>query len=99
TGAGGRVTLRVTRDRDAARLDVTDTGIGMSAEVLGRLFEPFFRADPARSSTVDGAGLGLSLVKWIVDAHRGRIAVSSQPGHGSAFTVWLPLTHGDMSAN
>jgi heavy metal sensor kinase len=99
TGAGGNVTLRVTRDRDAARLDVTDTGIGMSAEVLGRLFEPFFRADPARSSTVDGAGLGLSLVKWIVDAHRGRIAVSSQPGHGSAFTVWLPLTHGNMSAN
>jgi heavy metal sensor kinase len=99
TRAGGRVTLRVWRDRDAARLEVNDTGIGMSPDVLARLFEPFFRADPARSSTVDGAGLGLSLVKWIVDAHDGRIAVTSRPGEGSAFTVWLPLTHGDISAN
>ena len=78
---------------------MNDTGIGMSPDVLARLFEPFFRADPARSSTVDGAGLGLSLVKWIVDAHDGRIAVTSRPGEGSAFTVWLPLTHGDISAN
>jgi heavy metal sensor kinase len=99
TSAGGRVTLRVRRDRDAARLEVGDTGIGMSPDVLARLFEPFFRADPARSSTVDGAGLGLSLVKWIVDAHDGRIAVTSRPGEGSAFTVWLPLTHRDISAN
>jgi two-component system, OmpR family, phosphate regulon sensor histidine kinase PhoR len=65
----------------------------MSPDVLARLFQPFFRADPARSSTVDGAGLGLSLVKWIVDAHDGRIAVTSRPGEGSAFTIWLPLTH------
>jgi heavy metal sensor kinase len=98
TSAGGRVTLRVSRDRDAARLEVADTGIGMSVDVLARLFEPFFRADPARSSTVDGAGLGLSLVKWIVDAHQGRIAVASRQGEGSAFTVWLPLTHRDISA-
>ena len=76
----------------AARLEVDDTGIGMSPDVLARLFEPFFRADPARSSTVDGAGLGLSLVKWIVDAHNGRIAVESRAGRGSAFIVWLPLS-------
>src|SRR4029453_2404073 len=92
------VTLRVSRDRDAARLGVADTGIGMFVDALARLFEPFFRADPARSSTVGGAGLGLSLVKWIVDAHQGRIAVASRQGEGSAFTVWLPLTHRDISA-
>lgn len=92
TRQGGLVTLSVSRDRDVARLDVTDSGIGMAPDVIARLFEPFFRADPARSSTVDGAGLGLSLVKWIVDAHHGRIAVASEPGRGSRFTVWLPRT-------
>ncbi len=92
TTEGGRVTLRVSREAGAARLEVDDTGIGMSPEVLARLFEPFFRADPARSSTVDGAGLGLSLVKWIVEAHNGRIAVESRAGRGSAFIVWLPLS-------
>jgi len=99
TREGGLVMLRVSREQRAARVDVTDTGIGMTPDVLARLFEPFFRADPARSSTVDGAGLGLSLVKWIVDAHNGRIAVESQPGHGSAFTVWLPLSHREMIGN
>ena len=96
TRDGGRVTLRVACDGEAARVDVDDTGIGMPADVVARLFEPFFRADPARPSTVEGAGLGLSLVKWIVDAHGGRISVASSPGFGSSFTVWLPISHGDL---
>jgi two-component system sensor histidine kinase SenX3 len=54
------------------------------------VFERFFRADPARSSGVEGAGLGLSLVKWVVDRHHGRIQVESRPGRGSTFTVLLP---------
>ncbi len=95
TREGGQVTLRVARDRDQARVEVDDTGIGMPRDVIARLFEPFFRADPARPSTVDGAGLGLSLVKWIVDAHGGRISVASWPGLGSSFTIWLPLSHDD----
>jgi signal transduction histidine kinase len=49
--------------------------------------------DPSRSSTVEGAGLGLSLVKWIVDRHQGRIDVRSEPGNGSTFTIWLPVDH------
>jgi heavy metal sensor kinase len=96
TRDGGRVTLSVACDGEAARVDVDDTGIGMPADVVARLFEPFFRADPARPSTVEGAGLGLSLVKWIVDAHGGRISVASSPGFGSSFTVWLPISHGDL---
>jgi two-component system OmpR family sensor kinase len=83
--------LRVDRDEESARLAVRDTGIGITPELMPHIFERFFRADPARSSGVEGVGLGLSLAKWIVDRHSGRIEVDSQPGKGSTFTVFLPL--------
>jgi heavy metal sensor kinase len=91
TPAGGRVTVRVSRDGDRARLDVQDTGAGLSAADLPRVFERFFRADPARSSSLPGAGLGLSLVQWIVAQHRGHVTVQSTLGQGSTFTVTLPM--------
>lgn len=91
TPQGGRVAVAVLREGMAARLAVQDTGIGIDPEAKPHIFERFFRADPARSSRVDGVGLGLSLVKWIVDRHHGRIDVESQPGKGSTFTVHLPL--------
>jgi heavy metal sensor kinase len=91
TPSGGRVVVDVARDGAVARLAVRDTGIGIDPAVKPHIFERFFRADPARSSAVDGAGLGLSLAKWIVDRHHGRIEVDSQPGNGSTFTVQLPL--------
>ena len=91
TTANGRVDLRVSRDRDAARIDVQDTGIGLSPEDAQRVFERFFRADPARSSATEGAGLGLSLVQWIAEQHHGTIAVKSRLGEGTTFTVRLPL--------
>ena len=90
TNEGGHVVLRVSRDADIVRIDVADTGIGMSPDVTSRVFERFYRADPARSSTTEGAGLGLSLVQWIVERHRGNIAVTSRTGAGSTFTVTLP---------
>ena len=90
TTEGGHVVLRVTRDAGRARIDVRDTGIGMSPDVTPHVFERFFQADPARSSGTDGAGVGLSLVKWIVDRHNGTIAVDSRVGQGSTFTVLLP---------
>jgi signal transduction histidine kinase len=90
TQEGGHVVLRVSRDAGRARIDVRDTGIGMSSEVTPHVFERFFQADPARSSDTDGAGVGLSLVKWIVDRHDGTIAVDSRVGEGSTFTVLLP---------
>ena len=92
TGSGGQVALRLTNVEDDVRVDVQDTGIGMAADVTPRIFDRFFRADAARSSTLDGAGLGLSLVKWIAERHHGRIVVESEPGRGSTFTVWLPRT-------
>jgi heavy metal sensor kinase len=91
TPEGGAITVSVARDADNARLTVQDTGIGITAERMPHIFERFFRADPARSSGVEGVGLGLSLAKWIADRHHGRITVDSQPGRGSTFSVSLPL--------
>ena len=90
TAPGGRVVVRVSRDGERARVDVADTGVGMAPDVVAHAFERFYQADPSRSSASDGAGLGLSLVKWIVDRHHGSIAVDSRPDHGSTFTVTLP---------
>lgn len=90
TPAGGRVSVRVSRLGDRARIDVQDTGAGLSPADLPRVFERFFRADPARSSSLPGAGLGLSLVQWIVAQHRGQVTVQSRLGQGSTFSVTLP---------
>jgi signal transduction histidine kinase len=89
TPRGGRVAVRLSDEGSEARLEVRDTGIGMPADVMTHVFERFYRADPSRSSTARGAGLGLSLVKWIVDRHDGSIDVDSQPGRGSVFTVHI----------
>jgi signal transduction histidine kinase len=91
TQSGGRVVVTLVRGRSEATLAVRDTGVGIAPALAPHVFEPFFRADPARSPGVEGAGLGLSLAKWIVDRHHGRIRVQSRPGHGSAFEINLPL--------
>lgn len=89
---GGEVTVSVNADknRGQASLSVTDTGPGINGGDLPRIFDRFYRGDPARSHG-KGFGLGLSLTKEIVEAHRGRITVDSQPGKGSRFTIVLPL--------
>jgi signal transduction histidine kinase len=92
TGENGRVVVRVAREGDTARIDVQDTGIGLSAQDAQQVFERFFRADPSRSSTTEGAGLGLSLVQWIAERHLGAVAVRSRLGEGSIFTVTLPIS-------
>jgi signal transduction histidine kinase len=93
TSSGGRVVVEVAREDGWARVSVRDTGIGIPAAAQSRIFERFFRADPARSSGVDGVGLGLSLARWIVERHHGRIGVESRPGEGATFTVHLPVDH------
>ena len=88
---GGSVTVLVTRERDRAMLVVRDTGVGIPAEALPRVFDRFYRVDPARSSKASGTGLGLSIARWIVDAHRGRLRIESAQGVGTAVFASLPL--------
>jgi len=70
---------------------VRDTGIGIPEADQLRVFDRFYRVDKARARSLGGAGLGLSITRWIVDAHGGTIGVRSTPGKGSEFTVQLPL--------
>ena len=94
TPSGGRVELRVVRDGDEVTFSVADTGEGIPAEDLQRIFERFYRVDKARSRQRGGTGLGLSICKWIAEAHGGRISAESELGRGSKFHVSLPLYRG-----
>ena len=78
------------RGDGGAELEVTDTGIGIAREHLGRLTERFYRVDGSRSRDTGGTGLGLSIVKHVVQRHGGEIDVHSEPGKGSSFKLVLP---------
>ena len=95
TPSGGRVEVLVSTENGSALAAVRDTGIGIAAEDLPNVFERFYRADKARSRDSGGVGLGLSIGRWIAEAHAGSIEVQSSPGQGSVFQVRLPLTKGD----
>jgi signal transduction histidine kinase len=90
TPAGGKVRIAVSRNGRLAALSVSDTGIGILPEARLHIFERFYRADQARARDQQGSGLGLSIGKWIAEAHGGDISVMSQPGQGSTFTILLP---------
>jgi two-component system, OmpR family, sensor histidine kinase SenX3 len=89
----------VTASASAAGVEVivADRGIGIAPADQSRVFDPFYRTADVVAAQIQGAGLGLSLVKRIVEAHGGRVTVKSAPGHGSAFTVTLPVASGDAS--
>ena len=93
TPPGGSVDLRCRREGDHVKIAVTDTGEGIAAQHLTRVFERFYRADTARDREHGGAGLGLAIAKALVEAHRGSISVASAgPGTGTTFTIDLPVT-------
>jgi len=92
TPADGRVEVRLSDDDGEARLEVADTGVGVPTDEQARLFDRFFRASNATARAVPGVGLGLMIVRAIVAAHGGEIAVASEVGRGTTFTVRLPLT-------
>jgi two-component system sensor histidine kinase SenX3 len=84
------VGVGVTHNDGIVEISVTDQGVGIPEEDQDRVFERFFRTDPARSRHTGGSGLGLSIVKHVVQNHGGDIRVWSQPGNGSTFTIRLP---------
>lgn len=91
TPTEGSITLSVFREYDNVVIELRDTGIGISANDLPHIFERFFRADQARSIDTGGVGLGLSIVSKIVEAHGGRMEVTSVVSEGSTFRLLLPL--------
>jgi signal transduction histidine kinase len=96
TPRGGRVELEARVDGPDVRLSVRDTGVGIPATDVPRVWDRLFRGDESRSER--GLGLGLSLVKAIVEAHGGRVAVESEPGQGARFEVWLPTAPPEVRA-
>ncbi len=91
TPAGGQVTIGLRHSETGAELLVRDTGVGIAPEDVPHVFERFYRADPGRSRDPGGTGLGLPIAQWIVEQHGGKIALESQPGHGTLVSVLLPL--------
>lgn len=90
TPEGGEVVISLTVEGGYAFIRVSDSGIGIPKEDLPYIFERFYRVDKARARQMGGAGLGLSIAKWIVESHHGRIWAESEVGKGSTFTVQLP---------
>jgi heavy metal sensor kinase len=90
TPKAGRVEVVLEGNSAQVRLRVSDTGVGIPAHLLPRVFERFFRADPARSQE-DGTGLGLAIAKWIADVHQADLSVESEVGAGTAFVVVFPI--------
>jgi two-component system, OmpR family, sensor histidine kinase CiaH len=90
TPRGGSVVLRVQRTGGSVTLQCEDTGVGIAAEDLPRITEAFFRGDPARQAHAGGAGLGLTIVKTIVDEHGGTFSAESLPGRGTTITLRFP---------
>ena len=90
TPKGGRVSLKVKPVNESVQFEISDTGIGIPQECIPRIFERFYRVDPARSREMGGTGLGLSIVKHIVNLHHGLVKVESTVGAGSKFIVTIP---------
>ena len=90
TPSGGKITVGLRERETKIEFYVRDTGIGISAEHVPRLFERFYRVDKARSRALGGTGLGLAIVKHLVQAHQGSVWVESEPGKGATFWFSLP---------
>ena len=94
TPSGGEVKIKATHQDDEISISVSDTGIGISPEHLEHLFTRFYRVDKSRSRAGGGSGIGLTIAKFLVEAHGGRIwAESAGPDLGSTFTFTLPVAH------
>ena len=93
----GWVIMALQQTGGIAEFVITNSGPGIPPEVLPRIFDRFFRGDPAHSNTVEGCGLGLSIAQWIASAHDGSVRITSEPGERTVVTVRLPLTQADKT--
>lgn len=93
TPEGGHILVQVVSADDEIQVTVQDDGIGITAEELDHVFELFYRADEARNHDTGGMGLGLKITRQLIEAHGGRVEVVSEPGQGSTFSVFVPVTH------
>jgi len=91
TGDDKRIALKVFAGAGFVSFAVSDNGIGLARRHLRRIFDRFYQVDRSLARNAEGCGLGLSIVKFILDAHNGKIDVESKPGKGSAFTVRVPV--------
>jgi signal transduction histidine kinase len=91
TPEGGQLEIALATREDEAVVTVSDTGIGIPEEHLPHIFDRFYRIDKARNREDGGTGLGLAIVQSLAQAHDGRVNVTSTPGEGSTFTVYLPI--------
>jgi signal transduction histidine kinase len=96
TPSGGRIMLSVEKDENQVTLAIEDSGVGIAEQDLPHIFERFYHAQKPLHQEQDGAGLGLSLAKWIADQHRASISVDTTPGLGSCFRVLFPA-HGSTN--
>jgi signal transduction histidine kinase len=86
----GTITLAVTNEAATIRIEVSDTGIGIPADALPKVFDRFFRVDPSRTKTSGGTGLGLAIVQSILSLHGGSAEITSQLGRGTRVTLRMP---------
>lgn len=101
TQEGGKISLQATtdviEDKRYAKIEVKDTGEGIASDQLDKIFDRFYRADSSHTRKNEGTGIGLALVRELVELHKGRISVTSTKGEGSCFTVHLPLGKAHLS--
>ena len=90
TPSGGSVVIATSSEDAVVRIEVADTGVGIPAEALPRVFDRFFRVDPSRSQASGGTGLGLAIVQGIMLLHGGKVEIVSQPGKGTRVILSMP---------
>ncbi|NJR12528.1 ATP-binding protein [bacterium] len=96
TPAGGRIGVTAHSTRSMIQISVWDTGIGIPVPIQARIFDPFYRGEQKGAEHVSGSGLGLNLVKTVIESHRGRVDVESHEGQGATFHVYLPVSNGTV---
>ena len=95
TEAGGNIQISLSKEKSWIRLIISDSGIGMEESEIPYIFDRMYRVDKSRAAHSRGAGLGLSIVKWIIDAHEGTIFINSTPNKGTEFIIDLPIKSKD----